>query len=138
MVVEAKKGSAGGCCTTISELVSEGSEPTESPASLAFSSTASAAATESNAAHQAFGFTGTEERVLAIAVLDVNVEGLALEEGLQVGVVLKDRVICGLADLSFQSHTARLDEVGVEPTNSLLLRRRWDYNTRVVGVQLLV
>ena len=99
---------------------------------------ASAAATESNAAHQAFGFTGTEERVLAIAVLDVNVEGLALEEGLQVGVVLKDRVIRSLADLSFQSHTARLDEVGIEATNSLLLRRWWDYNTRVVGVQLLV
>jgi hypothetical protein len=40
MVVEAKKGSAGGCCTTISELVSEGREPTEcvSPASASSSS----------------------------------------------------------------------------------------------------
>jgi hypothetical protein len=99
---------------------------------------ASAAATKSNAAHQAFGFAGTEERVLAIAVLDVNVEALALEECLQVGVVLKDRVVCGLADLSFQSHTTRLDEVGVEATNGLLLWWRRDYDTRVVGVKLLV
>ena len=71
-------------------------------------------------------------------MLNVDVESIALEESLKIGIMLEDWVVCRLADLSFEGHATRFDKVCVETANGLLLWRRGNDYSRVVGVQLLV
>lgn len=81
---------------------------------------------------------GGHVRVFALALLHVHVEGVALEEQLQVAVVLQDRVRRRLGQHLLQRHAPRLDEVGVEAADRLFLRRRRHHGARVVAVQLVV
>lgn len=49
--------------------------------------------------------------------------------------MLEYRVSSSLIEHAFKSCTARLDEVGIEATNGLLLRRRRDDNAGIATVE---
>lgn len=75
---------------------------------------------------------------LSLLVLDVDIERFALEEKLEVAIMLKDWMCGSLIQHTLQSSTSRFDEVGVEATHGLLLWRWRDNNTGVVAMQLVV
>ena len=68
-------------------------------------------------------------------VLDVDGEGFALEEDLEVGVVVQDGVGGDLVEHALEGLAAGLDEVGVEASDGLFFGGRGDHDARVVGVQ---
>lgn len=76
--------------------------------------------------------------VLAFLILDVHVESLALEEQLQIAIMLQHRVGSRLVEHALQSSTARLDKIGVEATDGLFFWGWRDNDTGVVVVQLVV
>jgi hypothetical protein len=79
-----------------------------------------------------------ETDVFALLVLDVDVEGLALEEELEIAVVLQDGVCGGAVQHALEGSAPRLDEIGLEAADGLLLGRRGDDDARAVVVQLRV
>ena len=75
-----------------------------------------------------------EQRIPVLFVLDVDVEGFALEEDLEVGVVVEDGVGGDLVQHALEGLSPRLDELGVEAADGLLLGGRGDDDAGVVGV----
>lgn len=92
-----------------------------------------AAAREHVAKH---AFALPDARVLALLVLDVDIESVALKKQLQVTVVLQNGVRGRLVEHALQGSASRLNEVGLEAAHSLLLWRRRDDDAGVVVVQL--
>lgn len=76
--------------------------------------------------------------VLALLVLDIDIEGVALEEQLEITVVLQNWMRRRLVEHALQCRTSRFDEIGIESTYRLLLRRRGDDDSGIVAVQLIV
>lgn len=89
-----------------------------------------------NAAKHALAFA--EAGVFTLLVLDIDTESIALKEELQVTVMLQDRVCGNLVDHALQGSASRLDKIGIEATDGLLLWRRGDNDAWVVLVQRLV
>lgn len=79
-----------------------------------------------------------QTNVFALLVLDVDVERVAFQEQLQVGIVLQDGVGRGLVQHALQGSSSRLDKVLVEAADGLLLWGWRHHNSRVVVVQLVV
>jgi hypothetical protein len=68
-------------------------------------------------------------------VLDVHIESFAFQKKLQIGIVLERRVYRGLVKHLLKSSSSALNKIAVEATDSLLLRRRWNHNSRVVAME---
>jgi hypothetical protein len=92
-----------------------------------------ATAAEHGAKHAlAFAHAG----ILALLVLDVDIEGIAFEKYLQVAVVLQYGMCCRFVEHALKGGPPGLDKVGFEATHGLLLWWRWDDDTRIVVVEL--
>ena len=99
---------------------------------------AAAPAQADGAENAAFALAREEGIFAAVLVLDVDVEGLAFQERLQVAIMLQHGVGGGLVDHALERHAPALDEIGVEAVERLFLGRRRDRDARMVVVQTLV
>lgn len=77
------------------------------------------------AAEHAFAFRG-HIRVFLVPLLDIDIEAFALEEELEVRVVLQDQMIGGPSKHSLQRKSTTFYEILLEAANSLLVWWRWD------------
>jgi hypothetical protein len=91
---------------------------------------------ESDAAKHALAFSN--QRLLALLVLDVHIKGITLEEELQVSVMLQHRMGSGFVQHALQRLPPRLHKACIKPSDCLLFWRRWNDNARVIIVQLIV
>lgn len=70
-----------------------------------------------------------------LLILYVNVECFALQEYLEVGIMLKHGVRSGLVKHALKRRSSRLDKVRIESANCLLLWGRWYNDTRIITVE---
>lgn len=71
-------------------------------------------------------------------MLDVDIERFALEEELEVTIMLKYGMCGCLVQHALKSSPSRLDKVGIKAANGLFLWGRGDYDARIIIVQLAV
>lgn len=71
-------------------------------------------------------------------MLDVDVEGVAFEEGFKVAVVLEDGVGGDLVEHAFECHAPAFDKVGLEAADGLFVRGWSDDGARAVVVETVV
>jgi len=89
------------------------------------------AATQHGTKH-AFAFT--EPWILALLVLDVDIESITLQEKFQVAIVLQSRMCGSFVQHSLQRSASRLHKISIKTSDSLLLWRRRNDDAGVVVV----
>ena len=80
----------------------------------------------------------TEVRLSVLLVLDIEVESLAFQEDFEVPVLLENGMRRDLVQHALQRCSSRLDEIGIETTNGLLLRGRRHNHTGVAVMHRVI
>lgn len=83
-------------------------------------------------------FTLAQPGILALFVLDIDVESLALQEYLQVSVVLQYGMRGDFVEHALKRLPTGFHKVRIKTSNSLLLGRRRYNDTGVVVVELVI
>lgn len=82
--------------------------------------------------------TLSQIRLLVLLMLNVQIERLALQENLQIAIILQNRMRSRLIKHTLQCSSSGLDEIGIESANGLLLWWRRYHDAGIIAVEGIV